>query len=69
MHDFPTLITGASGTGKELVARAIAGSRYVSFDAQRVRFEDPQAETFLPINLAALSRWLATPRSEHFPAS
>src|ERR1035441_6930181 len=25
MHDFPTLITGPSGTGKELVARAVAG--------------------------------------------
>src|SRR3954454_18986690 len=32
MQDFPTLITGPSGSGKELVARAIAGSRYVPFD-------------------------------------
>lgn len=55
MGDFPTLITGASGTGKELIARAIAGSRYVSFDAERMKFADPAAETFLPINIAALS--------------
>ena len=38
MSDFPTLITGPSGTGKELVARAIAGSRYIPFDAERLEF-------------------------------
>ena len=55
LHDFPTLITGPSGTGKELVARAIAGSRYVPFDPQSMRFQEAQTETFLPMNLAALS--------------
>ena len=55
MGEFPTLITGPSGTGKELIARAIAGSRYVPFDAARMEFADPKAETFLPINIAALS--------------
>ncbi len=55
MQDFPTLITGPSGTGKELVARAIAGSRYIPFDPVRCRFADPPGETFIPINLAALS--------------
>jgi len=55
LHDFPTLITGPSGTGKELVARAIAGSRYVPFDPQNVRFAEATGETFLPVNLAALS--------------
>jgi DNA-binding NtrC family response regulator len=55
MRDFPTLITGPSGTGKELVARAIAGSRYVPFDSVRMRFADPAGESFIAINLAALS--------------
>ena len=55
MGDFPTLITGPSGTGKELIARAIAGSRYVPFDAARREFADTTAESFLPINVAALS--------------
>jgi DNA-binding NtrC family response regulator len=55
LGEFPTLITGPSGTGKELIARAIAGSRYVPFDPARMEFADPKAETFLPINIAALS--------------
>ncbi|HXP87358.1 MAG TPA: sigma 54-interacting transcriptional regulator [Bryobacteraceae bacterium] len=55
MGEFPTLITGPSGTGKELIARAIAGSRYVAFDPERMEFADSPAETFLPVNVAALS--------------
>jgi transcriptional regulator with AAA-type ATPase domain len=55
MGDFPTLITGPSGTGKELIAQAIAGSSYIPFDPERLEFADTTAEAFLPINIAALS--------------
>jgi transcriptional regulator with AAA-type ATPase domain len=54
MSDFATLITGPSGTGKELAARAIAQSRYVPFDEARLAFADDGA-LFFPINIAALS--------------
>ena len=54
MGDFPTLIMGPSGTGKELVARAIALTRYVPFDATKLVFEHDPEQTFHPINVAAL---------------
>ena len=38
MAEIPTLITGPSGSGKELVARAIGLSRYIPFDAKWRRF-------------------------------
>jgi len=55
MGDIPTLITGPTGTGKELVARAIAYSRYIPFDERRERFAGPVQPAFVAVNLSALS--------------
>jgi len=54
MSDFATLVTGPSGSGKELVARAIAQSRYVTFDPNKLAFAD-EVVWFFPINISALS--------------
>jgi transcriptional regulator with AAA-type ATPase domain len=55
MGEFATLITGPSGTGKELAARAIAESRFVPFDDRRLAFADDAEQIFFPINISALS--------------
>lgn len=55
MADFTTLVTGPSGTGKELVAQAIGLSRYIPFDEAKGQFREDFAGTFYPVNLSALS--------------
>jgi len=54
MGDITTLIIGPSGTGKELVARAIGMSRYIPFDTRRKCFAGSFAIAFHPLNLSAL---------------
>jgi len=55
LGEVPTMITGPSGTGKELVARAVALSRYVPFDEKRRAFDWDPSRAFLAVNLSALS--------------
>ena len=55
MGSIPTLITGSSGTGKELVARAIGMSRYIEFDETIARFKVDANSSLHTVNLSALS--------------
>ncbi|MBL9121825.1 MAG: sigma-54-dependent Fis family transcriptional regulator [Phycisphaerae bacterium] len=56
MSDIVTLITGPSGSGKELAARAIGLARYVPLDRATGSFDESDvADSFFALNLSALS--------------
>jgi hypothetical protein len=55
MADIPTLVVGASGTGKDLVAQAIGYSRYLAFDDGKQRFVEAFPSQYHPLNVSALS--------------
>jgi transcriptional regulator with AAA-type ATPase domain len=55
MGDLSTLVTGPSGTGKELVARAIGSCRYIPFHPRQGRFALDRSDTFYALNLSALA--------------
>lgn len=55
---FPTLVLGPSGSGKEIVARALGLSRFIPYDSKSNRFASNPKESFRPVNLSALSETL-----------
>jgi len=55
MSAITTLISGPSGSGKELVARAIGLSRRIPFRVREQRFEVQPADAYFAINVSAFA--------------
>jgi DNA-binding NtrC family response regulator len=58
MQSITTLITGPSGTGKELVARAVALSQHIPFDEKKLSFTAHSQQLFFPLHLSAMPQTL-----------
>ena len=55
---FPTLILGPTGSGKDIVARAIGLSRFIPYDPSSGQFASNPKKSFCPVNLSALTETL-----------
>lgn len=58
LNQVTTLITGPSGSGKELVAQAVGLSRYIPFDVQQGKFVANPTQGYSAINISAFSKSL-----------
>ena len=58
MQSITTLISGPSGTGKELVARAVALSQHIPFDEKTGDFTASHQQLFFPLHLSAMPQTL-----------
>jgi hypothetical protein len=58
MEDFSTLLLGATGTGKTLIAHTIGCSGFIPFDLNKNRFKESFTRSFQFINLSQYPRSL-----------
>jgi len=56
MSEVTTLVVGPTGTGKELVAKAVGTSQYVAYDEKKKAFKQKEeSEQFVALNLSAFT--------------